>query len=141
MSWRRRKWLVGTALIAIAVVLAFAYAQVALAAESIRFDLKKIGESVYEARQKNGRWPMQLSDLEGTSYLSMPGRKDLLESGAYIIVWPVDFEVDPASNREHILAFDHGSLLARFGHVLACTGDLRIEQLSAEKVSTLTTAR
>jgi hypothetical protein len=70
------------ALVVAAAVAAFVYGQVDTAARSIQFELRKIGESVYEARSKSGRWPVQVADLEGTEYLGMPHRRALLKDGA-----------------------------------------------------------
>jgi hypothetical protein len=116
-----------------AVAVVFVYAQVDIATKSIQFDLRKIGESVYEARSMSGKWPAQVSDLEGTTYLRMPYRRTMLDEGVLVVVWQQDLDPDPKANRDRILAYDDGSLLARLGRVWACRGDRRIERMSADE--------
>jgi hypothetical protein len=127
------------AIAAIAVV--FVYNQVDIATKSIQFDLRKIGESVYEAHSKSGKWPVTIADLEGTEYLGMPYRKTMLEHGVFVVVWHQDLDPDPEANRDPILAYDNGSLLSRFGRVWGCRGDLRIERIGAEEVAALKARR
>ncbi len=52
----RRKTLWAVSLVA-AIALVFLYGQIDVATKSIEFDLRKIGESLYEARSKTGKWP------------------------------------------------------------------------------------
>lgn len=106
-----------------------------VAIDSIQFDLAKIGESIYEAHARDGRWPARISDLDGTVYLNMPYRRHALETGAFVAVWQHDLAPDPAANRDRVLAYDAGSLFARFGWVWACWGDLRIARVSAERIA------
>ena len=136
-----RGWLIGTTVMLAVAAVAFIYVQVGIVTESIKFDLKKIGESVYEARARDGRWPAGITDLEGTSYLTMPYRRDLLETETYVIVWPKDFDADPKANGARILAYDNGSFLALLGRVWACRGDLTVEQLRGEDLAAIKTAR
>jgi len=119
---------------AVFVACAFVYGQTSVAADSIRFDLGKIGSSIYEAHSKTGRWPAKVSDLEGTAYLSMPFRKAALENGVFIVLWQDDLDPDPAANRERILAYSNGGLLARVGLIWACRGDLRIERVRRQDI-------
>lgn len=119
----------------------FVYAQVDIATRSIQFDLRRIGESVYEAHSKSGKWPAQISDLEGTVYLSMPYRRKVLEEGLFVIVWQQDLDPEPQANRDRVLAYDNGSLLSRLGRVWACRGDLRIERIGAEEAAALNVGR
>jgi hypothetical protein len=127
VSGRRRILLAVVVVIGSAV--AFTWGQVDVATRSIQFDLRKIGESVYEAHSMRGRWPRQIADLEGTEYLKMPYRRRMLEEGAFVVVWQEDLDPDPARNRDRVLAYDNGSLLSRLGRVWACRGDLRVEVL------------
>jgi len=113
--------------------IAFTYGQMDVAIKSIQFDLRKIGESIYEAHSRNGTWPTQIADLEGTAYLNMPYRKNILEQGLFVVVWQQDLDSNPDANRNRILAYDNGSLFSRFGSVWACRGDLRIERLGTEE--------
>ena len=130
---RKRKTI--TAVLVIAVIaIVFVYAQIDIAAKSIQFDLRKIGESVYEARSKSGKWPVQIADLEGTEYLEMPHRRTILEKGLFVIVWQRGLDRNPEANRNRILAYDNGSLLARLGWLWVCRGDLRIQRMSAREV-------
>ena len=79
--------ILSAALVFAAAAIAFVYAQIDIAIKSIQFDLRKIGESVYEARSKSGKWPAQIADLEGTEYLRMPYRRTMLEEGRFVMVW------------------------------------------------------
>jgi hypothetical protein len=122
----RRKGLLAVLVFA-AFAVAFVYAQIDIATKSIQFELRKISESLYEARSKGGKWPAQIADLQGTAYLNMPHRRTMLEEGQSVVVWQQDLEPDPEANENRILAYDNGSLLSRLGRVWVCRGDLRIE--------------
>jgi hypothetical protein len=124
-----------------AVAIAFVYAQGEIATKSIQFDLRKIGESVYEARSKNGKWPAQIADLEETEYLKTPHRRTMLEEGAFVIVWQQDLDPNPEANRSRVLVYDNSSLLSRFGRVWVCRGDLRIERISTKEMLALNVRR
>jgi len=78
------------------------------ARQSIQFDLRVIGQSIYEAHETTGRWPAGVADLEGTAYLKMPS-----------------------------LAYDGRSRFARLGWVWACRGDLSIDRITSRDVSAL----
>ena len=132
MSGRRK--ILSAVLLCVAIAIAFGYAQIDTAAKSIRFDLRKIGESVYEARSKSGKWPVQIADLEGTEYLSMPHRRTMLEEGLFVVVWQQDLDPNPEANRNRVLAYDNGSLLSRLGSVWVCRGDLRTERMGVEEM-------
>ena len=137
---KKRKIL--SVLIVFAIVsVAFIYGQVDVATSSIKFDLQKIGESIYEARSKTGKWPKRIADLEGTEYLRMPYRREALESGLFVVLWQQDLDTNPSANKNRILAYDNGSLLSRLGWVWACRGDLSTQRLGAEEVRTLKAAR
>ena len=118
-------------------IASFFFGTTDVAISSIKFDLKKIGESVYEAHSRSGKWPMQIADLEGTEYLRMPYRKGILEQGLFVVVWQEGLDPNPDANRNLILAYDNGSLFSRLGMVWACRGDLRIERLNAEEKRSL----
>ena len=70
----------------VALAVAFVCVEVDIATKSIQFDLRKIGESVYEAHSKSGKWPAQIADLEGTEYLKMPQRRTMLDEGVFAVV-------------------------------------------------------
>lgn len=124
-----------------AVGLAFVYAQFDVAEQSIRFDLERIGSSIYEARSRNGKWPARISDLDGTEYLRLPYRKAMLENGVFVVVWQTDLDSNPESNRDRILAYSNGGLLGRFGIVWACRGDLRVERVQTRELAALRAQR
>jgi hypothetical protein len=111
------------------VAFAYLYGSTSVAIESIQFDLQKIGESIYQAHARTGKWPTRIADLEGTAYLQMPYRRAALEENVFTVVWQTDLDPNPAMNRDRILAYSNGGLLARLGFVWACRGDLRIERL------------
>jgi hypothetical protein len=121
----------------IGIAAAFAFGQIEVATQSIQFDLRSIGKSIYEARARNGRWPTQVADLEGTEYLQMPRRKTVLDERVYVIVWQEDLDSRPEANADRILAYDNRSLLTRLGVVWACRGDLRIERLRPDEIAAL----
>jgi len=137
---RRRKILTWT-FTALLSIFAFLYAQVSVAEDSIRFDLQKIGESIYEAHSKTGAWPSTIADLEGTAYLKMPYRKRALEEHVFQVTWRKDLDSNPRLNRDRILAFSNGGLLARLGFVWGCRGDLRIDRISPQEIATLNASR
>jgi hypothetical protein len=126
--------LLGGLIVAAVVALAFVYGQVSVAVDSIRFDLNKICSSIYEAHSKRGKWPMKISDLEGTEYLSMPYRKWGLETGVMVVIWQEDLDPNPAANRDRILAYNNGGILPRLGLIWACRGDLRVERIRREEI-------
>jgi hypothetical protein len=103
----------------------------------IQFDLRKIGESVYEAQSKTGKWPASIADLEGTEYLRMPYRREALDKGLFVVVWQQDLDVDPQVNKNRVLAYDNGSMFSRLGWVWVCRGDLRVERIGAEELHSL----
>ena len=125
------------ALITLGVAVAFVLAQLAIVKRSVEFDLSAIGRSVYEARTKNGVWPRQLADFEGTEYLRMPHRQAMLEDARYVIVRHDDLDVRPEANRDRILAYDNSTVLSRFGRVWVCRGNLRIEKVDRADVDRL----
>jgi len=114
---------------------------VAIAAKSIRFELRKIGESIYEVRSKSGQWPAQIADLTASEYLTMPYRRTMLEEGVFVVVWQQDLNLNPEANPNRILAYDNRSLLSRFGTVWVCRGDLRIERVSEKEMLALNIRR
>ena len=132
----KRKFLAGC-VVAVAVSVAFIYAQTDLAIDSIRFDLQKIGESIYQAHSRDGTWPTRITDLNGTAFLKMPYRKAALERAVFSIVWQTDLNPNPALNRDRVLAYSNGGLLARLGFVWACRGDLRIERVGKQELAAL----
>lgn len=127
------RWL-RIALVVLIVVTGLALGHLRTVRGSVEFDLRTIGESVYEARARTGRSPRQLADLQGTKYLNMPYRQKMLEEQRYVIVRHDDLEASPAANRDRILAYDNTTLLSRFGRVWVCRGDLRIERVNRADV-------
>jgi hypothetical protein len=123
------------------LAVAFVVTQVDIATKSIQFDLRKIGESVYEAHSKSGKWPARIADLEETEYLKMPHRRTMLDKGVFVVVWREDLDPNPAANANRVLAYDNSSLLSRFGRVWVCRGDLRIERMGAKEMRALNLRR
>lgn len=131
MSSGKRRLIVGAAALLL-VGGAFLYAQAEIAGRSVRFDLHLIGASIYEAQSRHGAWPAGLEDLDGTEYLRMPYRKAMLEERRFVVVWHHDLSPEPAENANRVLAYDNHSLMSRFGWVLVCRGDLRVEYMGIE---------
>ena len=129
----RNRKILSAVLAVVVAVIAFIYGTVDVANKSLQFDLKKIGESIYEAHAKSGKWPMQIADLEGTEYLNMPYRRGILENGSFVIVWQQDLDPNPDANSGRILAYANSGLLSRLGKVWACRGDLRIVKIGNEE--------
>jgi len=132
-----RKPLLRTAVVIGLVAFAFAFGPGDIAIDSIQFDLRTIGESVYEAHARSGLWPRRIGDLEGTAYLKMPYRRWELERGGFVVVWHEDLDSNPAGNRDRVLAYDNGSLFARLGIVWVCRGDLRVERIGRQELAAL----
>jgi hypothetical protein len=61
------KKVVAGAGVAVFAIVALFFGMYGVASDSIEFDLRIIGESIYEAQAKSGKWPAQISDLEGTA--------------------------------------------------------------------------
>lgn len=137
---RRGKILSAVAVI-VAFAVAFVVAQVGIATKSIQFDLRKIGECVYEAHSRSGKWPAQIADLGETEYLKMPHRRTMLDEGVFVVVWQEDLDPNPAVNAHRVLAYDNSSLLSRFGGVWVCRGDLRTERMSTKEMRVLNLRR
>ena len=131
----KRKLLIACVLAA--AVAATIYRLSDIAIESIKFDLQKIGESIYQAHSRDGAWPTRIPDLNGTAYLKMPYRKAALEQNVFSIVWQTDLNPNPALNRDRILAYSNGGLLARLGFVWVCRGNLRIERVGKQELAAL----
>jgi hypothetical protein len=123
--------------VAIFAIVALFIGMYDVASDSIQFDLRILGESIYEAQAKSGKWPAQIADLEGTAYLRMPYRKGQLERGTLVVLWQQDLDPNPAANRVRVLAYSNGGLLPWLGLVWGCRGDLRIERLAREEVLAL----
>ncbi|MEZ5395286.1 MAG: hypothetical protein R2724_21040 [Bryobacterales bacterium] len=103
-----------------------------VATESVRSDLRVLGESIYEAHARDGHWPASLEDLEGTAYLRMPERREALMEGVYVVLWPRGLDADPTRNADHVLAYHNAGLLAQGDRVWVCLGDLETVLMDAE---------
>lgn len=130
------RWL-RLALLALVVATGVALGQLRTVRGSVEFDLRAIGESVYDACAKNGMPPQRLTDLAGTKYLNMPFRQKMLDEQRYVIVRHDNLDASPAANRDRILAYDNTTILSRFGRVWACRGDLQIVRVNRADVSRL----
>jgi hypothetical protein len=111
---------------AVVVVAGFIYGALSVAVDSVKFDLRIIGESVYQAPARDSVWPRNVSDLEGTTYLEMGHRTELIDKGVYVVVWPEGLDPRPAANADRILAYHNGGILSWLGLRWVCWGDLRI---------------
>lgn len=136
MSKKIKKIVAGAGAAIFAIVALF-FGMYNVASDSIQFDLKIIGESIYEAQAKSGKWPAQIADLEGTAYLRMPYRKEVLERGTFVVVWQQDLDPNVAANHARVLAYSNGGVLAWLGLVWGCRGDLRTERLGREEIHAL----
>lgn len=137
----RMRNLLGFGLALVLIVFAMGFGQLETVRDFLRFDLRVIGESIYQARSQTGSWPDKIEDLEQTEYLKLPYRPAMLQKGQFIIVWHKDLDMDPAKNRNKILAYDNSTILARFGRIWVCRGDLRTESISSRELQKLLTAQ
>jgi hypothetical protein len=133
----RTNKILSTIAAAVAVALAFAFGQVNVASDSVRFDLGAIGRSIYEAHARSGKWPARIEDLADTEYLKMPYRRMELERGIFVVVWQDDLAADPSMNRDRVLAYHDSGLLARFGRTWVLRGNLRTEYMDRDDLSAL----
>ena len=131
--WKIKKAVAGAG-VAIFAIFALFIGMYGVASDSIQFDLRIIGESIYEAKAKSGKWPTQIADLEGTAYLRMPYRKGVLERRTFVVVWQQDLDLKPDANGDRVLAYSNGGLLAWLGLVWGCRGDLHTERLAREEI-------
>ena len=140
--WKIKKAVAGAG-VAIFAIVALFIGMYGVASDSIQFDLRIIGESIYEAQAKSGKWPTQIADLEGTAYLRMPYRKGVLERRTFVVVWQQDLDLKPDANGDRVLAYSNGGLvlaysngglLAWLGLVWGCRGDLHTERLAREEI-------
>jgi hypothetical protein len=124
-------------LVVLVTALGLAVGQLDIARRSIQFDLRAIGESVYEARANRGQWPARIDDLDGTQYLRMPFRRAALQQGVFVVVWSEKLSDKPEENRQRVLAYDNRSVFSWFGRVWVCRGDLQIVCLDANQLQAL----
>ena len=106
-----------------------------VAHEALQYQLKTIGESIYEYHSQTGQWPHQIDELERTS-LGLRSRswKPVLENGAIVVVWHDHLSANPAENRDKVLAYHNKGMLAMMGQQWVCWGDLRTEYVSSKRL-------
>jgi hypothetical protein len=134
--WRRRKikLIAGVCVAVGAWIALFVYHTTDIANSSIQLHLGLLGSSVYEYQAKMGRWPTRIDDLAQTSLTQIPSWKRQLQEEVMVVVWPKDLKPDPKDNADAILAYHNKGLLAEFGRVWVCWGDLRTEYIEAENL-------
>jgi hypothetical protein len=98
-----------------------------IAHQSIRLQLRLLGESIYEYRKQTGRWPAKLDDLGQTSLPAKSPYWRAVNSESTVVLWPKDMPEDPQQNGKVLLAYYTGGRFSKFGRVWVCWGDLRTE--------------
>ena len=115
------------------LVLLFSSGTTQVADEAVVYELKAIGQSIYEYHETMGQWPRNIDDLNRTS---LPVRvrywKPSIESGSFVVVWNQHLNPNPQDNRDAVLAYHNRGTLAMFGHQWVCWGDLRTEYVSSK---------
>lgn len=117
------------------LMLLFSSGTTQVADEAVQYELRAIGQSVYEYHDATGQWPHNVDDLGQTS---LPVRvrywKPSLESGSFVVVWHDHLNPDPKDNRDAVLAYHNRGTLAMFGRQWVCWGDLRTEYVSSRRL-------
>jgi hypothetical protein len=134
--------LVWAILLALALAGLFAFVRFAsvsdIATEATRLHLHMVGESIYEFRETNGRWPASGDDLKHTSFaLRIPPAvwNSDVDGPAFVILWPSEgVSTDPKQNAQRVLVYHNAGLLAAFGKKWVCWGDLRTEHVKTSEI-------
>lgn len=106
-----------------------------VANESLQYQLKVIGESIYDYHTQTGRWPQNIDDLERTSLgAQLRHWKQALQSGSIVVVWHDRLSPKPAENRDKVLAYHNKGALAMMGSQWVCWGDLRTEYVDSKRL-------
>jgi hypothetical protein len=105
------------------------------ASDAVQYQLKAIGQAVYEYHTLTGKWPEHIDDLDRTS-LGMRTRywKPAVESGSIVIVFHDHLNDNPADNPTAVLAYHNKGTLAMMGNQWVCWGDLRTEYVPSAKL-------
>jgi len=106
-----------------------------VADQALQYELKAIGQSIYEYHETMGQWPHNVGDLARTSLpVRVPYWKPSLESGSIVVVWHDHLNPNPQDNRDVVLAYHSRGTLAMFGRQWVCWGDLRVEYVSSKRL-------
>lgn len=129
--------LIAGAMVVLVVLIAGRYSLMQVADHTERLHLELVARSIYEYRDKNGRWPTRAEDLQETSLpQTAPHDVAMVRNGGLVVNWPADWDREPAANAERVLAYSRGGPL-RFGWVWVCWGDFRMEYMRHERVEEL----
>ncbi len=108
-----------------------------VAHESVRYELRAIGTSIYEYHASTGTWPSRAEDLDKTSLATRsPYWKATIDNRSVIIVWHDDLKPDPRDNARVVLAYHNRGLIAEMGRHWVCWGDLRTEYITDAQLRT-----
>ncbi len=139
-NWKRIAILVVGA-IALVVVMLFFSGTTQVAHEALQYELKAIGQSIYEYHANTGQWPSGPEDLQKTSLgVRLRYWEPALRNGSMVIVWHDDLKADPKDNADVILAYHNRGLLADMGWQWVCWGDLRTEYISSKRLRAVLSA-
>jgi hypothetical protein len=132
--WRRRriKVIAGVCLALGAWITLFVYHTTDIANSSIQLHLRLLGSSVYEYHAKTGQWPTRIDDLAQTSVAQGRYWRWQLEKEVVVMIWPKELRPNPKDNGSVVLAYHNKGLLAEFGRVWVCWGDLRTEYIKTK---------
>lgn len=104
-----------------------------VAHESAQLHLHLTASSLYEYRERTGKWPTKNADLALTSLPSVsPYWKTILDEGVIVIVWDKTWKAKPADNADRILAYYAKGQISERGQSWVCWGDLRTEYIKTE---------
>jgi hypothetical protein len=104
-----------------------------VAQEALQYQLKAIGQSIYEYHTLTGQWPTHIDDLEKTTLgARLRYWKPILENGSIVVVWHDHLNDNPADNRDVVLAYHNKGTLAMMGRQWVCWGDLRTEYVDTK---------
>jgi hypothetical protein len=129
-------WFAGTACAVVVMMSVINYRGInAMATENITAFLRMYAASIYEYRDKTGRWPTRIEDLGETSLpRQTPYWKALVDDEVDVIVWPTNMKPDPKENASVLLAYHNKGLHAELGHSWVVWGDLRTEFITTEEL-------
>ena len=131
--WRPVALVVGAAAVYLGFLLFSGPTQVGH--ESLQYQLKAIGESIYEYHTQTGQWPQNIDDLGRTSLAAqLRYWKQALDSGSIVVVWHDHLNPNPAENRDKVLAYHNKGTLAMMGQQWVCWGDLRTEYVDSKRL-------
>lgn len=139
-NWKRVALTLAGGVVLVVVMLFFS-GITQVANEALQYQLRAIGQSIYEYHASTGQWPAAIDDLQNTSLgLRLRYWKPTIENGSIVVVWHDKLKPDPRDNAGVVLVYHNKGLLAEMGHQWVCWGDLRTEYISSKQLRTALSA-